>query len=331
MTTINTHLRETLPKIPYVKAIDMYLMGCFVFVFLALLEYAFVNYIFFGRGPQMQKKLAEKIQKANNDREKFDRPKVRKMFNVCTVHVTSSSWWFGCVNHVRKINVRAVDQLPVSPINHWADTWPKLRQKGFLFVFLLASPSGKEAIASLRPLNSPIRYKGAVTHAGWVSVTACCVTSVKPSAETSPLLLPGKVWPHLTSGHVESQHLNWSSHNSHNHHHIYSSLHFLCGVLPSYCWCVSVVLIPSTGNKPSHIISYILYITQLTQIEIWNVIKLLWPPFRCFNQWFKRTTTDPYAVKKTTFSLLCALQFTQLRRKHQELPWSAATSSPCRR
>ncbi|KAL3970783.1 dehydrogenase/reductase SDR family member 7 [Sarotherodon galilaeus] len=52
MTTINTHLRETLPKIPYVKAIDMYLMGCFVFVFLALLEYALVNYIFFGRGPQ---------------------------------------------------------------------------------------------------------------------------------------------------------------------------------------------------------------------------------------------------------------------------------------
>ncbi|XP_044056073.1 gamma-aminobutyric acid receptor subunit beta-3 isoform X1 [Siniperca chuatsi] len=75
MTTINTHLRETLPKIPYVKAIDMYLMGCFVFVFLALLEYAFVNYIFFGRGPQMQKKLAEKAQKANNDRENFDRPK----------------------------------------------------------------------------------------------------------------------------------------------------------------------------------------------------------------------------------------------------------------
>lgn len=77
MTTINTHLRETLPKIPYVKAIDMYLMGCFVFVFLALLEYAFVNYIFFGRGPRMQKKLAERAQKANNDRAAFDRPKVK--------------------------------------------------------------------------------------------------------------------------------------------------------------------------------------------------------------------------------------------------------------
>ncbi|CAK6956215.1 gamma-aminobutyric acid receptor subunit beta-3 isoform X3 [Scomber scombrus] len=82
MTTINTHLRETLPKIPYVKAIDMYLMGCFVFVFLALLEYAFVNYIFFGRGPQMQKKLAEKAQKAIEDRNKFERPKVDSQGNI---------------------------------------------------------------------------------------------------------------------------------------------------------------------------------------------------------------------------------------------------------
>ncbi|XP_063747770.1 gamma-aminobutyric acid receptor subunit beta-3 isoform X3 [Eleginops maclovinus] len=82
MTTINTHLRETLPKIPYVKAIDMYLMGCFVFVFLALLEYAFVNYIFFGRGPQMQKRLAERAQKANNDRESLDGPRVDSQGNI---------------------------------------------------------------------------------------------------------------------------------------------------------------------------------------------------------------------------------------------------------
>lgn len=76
MTTINTHLRETLPKIPYVKAIDMYLMGCFVFVFLALLEYALVNYIFFGRGPQRQKKLAEKTAKSKNDRSKSESNRV---------------------------------------------------------------------------------------------------------------------------------------------------------------------------------------------------------------------------------------------------------------
>ncbi|XP_059373768.1 gamma-aminobutyric acid receptor subunit beta-1-like isoform X2 [Carassius carassius] len=77
MTTINTHLRETLPKIPYVKAIDIYLMGCFVFVFLALLEYAFVNYIFFGRGPHLQKKAAEKATKSNNEKCRMESNKVQ--------------------------------------------------------------------------------------------------------------------------------------------------------------------------------------------------------------------------------------------------------------
>ncbi|KAA0717816.1 Gamma-aminobutyric acid receptor subunit beta-1 GABA(A) receptor subunit beta-1 [Triplophysa tibetana] len=77
MTTINTHLRETLPKIPYVKAIDIYLMGCFVFVFLALLEYAFVNYIFFGRGPHLQKKVSEKAAKSNYEKSRMDGNKVQ--------------------------------------------------------------------------------------------------------------------------------------------------------------------------------------------------------------------------------------------------------------
>lgn len=88
MTTINTHLRETLPKIPYVKAIDMYLMGCFVFVFLALLEYALVNYIFFGRGPQRQKKAAEKTAAANNENMRMDPNKVRWGQTRCPTWIT---------------------------------------------------------------------------------------------------------------------------------------------------------------------------------------------------------------------------------------------------
>ncbi|NP_001357897.1 gamma-aminobutyric acid receptor subunit beta-1 isoform 2 [Mus musculus] len=75
MTTISTHLRETLPKIPYVKAIDIYLMGCFVFVFLALLEYAFVNYIFFGKGPQ--KKGASKQDQSANEKNRLEMNKVQ--------------------------------------------------------------------------------------------------------------------------------------------------------------------------------------------------------------------------------------------------------------
>lgn len=87
MTTINTHLRETLPKIPYVKAIDMYLMGCFVFVFLALLEYAFVNYIFFGQGPQRQKKAAEKAATANNEKLRPDPNKVHVQANFLLLYL----------------------------------------------------------------------------------------------------------------------------------------------------------------------------------------------------------------------------------------------------
>ncbi|KAI8495473.1 Gamma-aminobutyric acid receptor subunit beta-2 [Branchiostoma belcheri] len=52
VTTINTSVRASLPKISYVKAIDLYLMGCFVFVFAALIEYAVVNYKYFGSKPK---------------------------------------------------------------------------------------------------------------------------------------------------------------------------------------------------------------------------------------------------------------------------------------
>ncbi|NWU74853.1 GBRB1 protein, partial [Onychorhynchus coronatus] len=82
MTTISTHLRETLPKIPYVKAIDIYLMGCFVFVFLALLEYAFVNYIFFGKGPQHQKKTAGKAGHAPGKKSRLETNRVDPLGNM---------------------------------------------------------------------------------------------------------------------------------------------------------------------------------------------------------------------------------------------------------
>lgn len=91
MTTINTHLRETLPKIPYVKAIDIYLMGCFVFVFLALLEYAFVNYIFFGRGPHLQKKVAEKAAKSNNEKSRLESNKIQVNRSKTWCHFKSSA------------------------------------------------------------------------------------------------------------------------------------------------------------------------------------------------------------------------------------------------
>ncbi|CAF2487384.1 unnamed protein product [Rotaria sp. Silwood2] len=66
MTTISTGVRSSLPRISYVKAIDIYLVMCFVFVFAALLEYAAVNYLYWGTRAKRRKR---KKQENNTKRE----------------------------------------------------------------------------------------------------------------------------------------------------------------------------------------------------------------------------------------------------------------------
>jgi len=68
MTTISTGVRSSLPRISYVKAIDIYLVMCFVFVFAALLEYAAVNYTYWGARAKKKKK-----EKKLRDKEEKDR------------------------------------------------------------------------------------------------------------------------------------------------------------------------------------------------------------------------------------------------------------------
>ncbi|GFX47144.1 gamma-aminobutyric acid receptor subunit beta-like [Trichonephila clavipes] len=68
MTTISTGVRSSLPRISYVKAIDIYLVMCFVFVFAALLEYAAVNYTYWGA---RAKKKTKKENKANDTNEEI--------------------------------------------------------------------------------------------------------------------------------------------------------------------------------------------------------------------------------------------------------------------
>nr|XP_017501329.2 gamma-aminobutyric acid receptor subunit theta [Manis javanica] len=50
LNTINSHLRDKLPQVSCVKAIDIYVVVCFFFVFLSLLEYVYINYLFYSRG-----------------------------------------------------------------------------------------------------------------------------------------------------------------------------------------------------------------------------------------------------------------------------------------
>ncbi len=60
MTTIFTSARASLPRFSYVKAIDIYLLTCFVFVFASLIEYAIVNYNFWKIKHRLNKSVKNK-------------------------------------------------------------------------------------------------------------------------------------------------------------------------------------------------------------------------------------------------------------------------------
>uniref|UniRef100_A0AC35UAQ7 Neur_chan_memb domain-containing protein n=1 Tax=Rhabditophanes sp. KR3021 TaxID=114890 RepID=A0AC35UAQ7_9BILA len=45
LTTISTAQRQILAKISYIKAVDVYLVFCFMFVLLALIEFSIINYL----------------------------------------------------------------------------------------------------------------------------------------------------------------------------------------------------------------------------------------------------------------------------------------------
>lgn len=50
LNAINSHLRDKLPQVSCIKAIDIYMVVCFCFVLLSLLEYVYINYLFYSRG-----------------------------------------------------------------------------------------------------------------------------------------------------------------------------------------------------------------------------------------------------------------------------------------
>ncbi|XP_069955929.1 gamma-aminobutyric acid receptor subunit beta isoform X3 [Cherax quadricarinatus] len=67
MTTLMSSTNAALPKISYVKSIDVYLGTCFVMVFASLLEYAAVGYM--GKRIQMRKNRILAIQKMAEQRK----------------------------------------------------------------------------------------------------------------------------------------------------------------------------------------------------------------------------------------------------------------------
>ncbi|OBS76417.1 hypothetical protein A6R68_17132 [Neotoma lepida] len=60
LTTIDSHMRDKLPHISCIKAIDIYILVCLFFVFLSLLEYVYINYLFFSQGPRRNRRRYKK-------------------------------------------------------------------------------------------------------------------------------------------------------------------------------------------------------------------------------------------------------------------------------
>ncbi len=69
MTTISTGVRSSLPRISYVKAIDIYLVMCFIFVFSALLEYAAVNYTYWNQRAKKRRQQNKELDETELNEE----------------------------------------------------------------------------------------------------------------------------------------------------------------------------------------------------------------------------------------------------------------------
>ncbi|KAL8186250.1 UNVERIFIED_CONTAM: Gamma-aminobutyric acid receptor subunit rho-1 [Gekko kuhli] len=68
MSTIITGVNASMPRVSYIKAVDIYLWVSFVFVFLSVLEYAAVNYLTTVQ-ERKERKLRDKVRSMSVDAE----------------------------------------------------------------------------------------------------------------------------------------------------------------------------------------------------------------------------------------------------------------------
>ncbi|KAK2565818.1 Gamma-aminobutyric acid receptor subunit beta-3 [Acropora cervicornis] len=69
MATLIGSARTSLPKVSYVKSLELFLIMCFLFVFSAILEYAFVSYLVFKNREEEREK--ETMRKKHDDPNDF--------------------------------------------------------------------------------------------------------------------------------------------------------------------------------------------------------------------------------------------------------------------
>ncbi|CAH1257289.1 GABRB1 [Branchiostoma lanceolatum] len=80
MTTLISGARATMPKISYIKAIDVYLITCFLFTFAALVEYAAVNFRS-SRVKASKRKMSVPVPEPLNLQEESEGISMKKLNN----------------------------------------------------------------------------------------------------------------------------------------------------------------------------------------------------------------------------------------------------------
>ena len=97
LSTQHANSQKALPPVSYIKAIDMFMNACTVFVFCSLIEYALINVIM-GDASEIERKNKERRRPGaisnllRRARREFDRQTTNCVSQVSQVSATNSVW-----------------------------------------------------------------------------------------------------------------------------------------------------------------------------------------------------------------------------------------------
>ena len=97
LSTQHANSQKALPPVSYIKAIDMFMNACTVFVFCSLIEYALINVIM-GDASEIERKNKERRRPGaisnllRRARREFDRQTTNCVSQVSQVSATNSLW-----------------------------------------------------------------------------------------------------------------------------------------------------------------------------------------------------------------------------------------------
>ncbi|GAB1603424.1 gamma-aminobutyric acid receptor subunit beta [Argonauta hians] len=157
MTTISNGVRSSLPRISYVKAIDIYLVMCFVFVFAALLEYAAVNYTYWGgKAKRKAKKLREKNESLYDKDDNENRNDVTDNIELRDLRMSPILG----IRNTQNFNIEVEENSNASPNIHLGSSMPRAAvSRSYIGNNLIRRKSATGALPRRRKLLTHFRQK----------------------------------------------------------------------------------------------------------------------------------------------------------------------------